>query len=61
MKDLGEFVKSMVRPFIICTSWFTILYMWVEGIEIPELLWGIAVIINGEYIVERAVKRFKEK
>ena len=61
MKDLGEFIKSLVRPFIICTSWFTVLYMWVNDIEIPDLLLAASSAIVGEYIIERAVKRFKEK
>ena len=60
MKELSEFLKSIVRPAIIMSSWLTILYMWVYGIDVPELLVGVAVAIIGEYVGERAVKRFKE-
>lgn len=59
-KAVTEFVKSLVRPFIIVTSWSTILGMWITGVEPPPLLLGVAGAIAGEYIIERAKKRFKE-
>jgi len=60
MNELSEFLKSSVRPFIICTSWMTVLFMWVNEMEIPELLLGVTIAIIGEYVGERALKRFKE-
>ena len=60
MNNLAEFVKAMVRPYIICSAWTVILIMWLQEMNLPDLLLGAGSAIIAEYIVERAVKRFKE-
>lgn len=60
MTDLTDFIKAIVRPIIILSSWLTLLFMWVYEIEVPDLLLAAGTAIVGEYVVERAVKRFKE-
>ena len=59
--DAIEFVKAIVRPFIICSAWFVWLMLIATGEEVPALLAGIAVAITVEYVGERAVKRLREK
>ena len=60
VNDLTEFFKAMVRPYIICSTWTVILIMWLQEMNLPDLLLGAGSAIVVEYIVERAVKRFKE-
>ncbi len=55
-----EVLKALVRPILIISTWQTILYMWVSGIDIPSTLQGVAIAIVGEYFLERAVKRIRE-
>lgn len=57
--DLTEFFKAIVRPYVICSAWTVILIMWLNEIDPPELLLGVAGAISLEYIVERAKKRLK--
>ena len=61
LTDLTDLVKSAVRPYLICSSWTVILIMWLNEIEIPPILLGVASAIAGEYILERVVKRVREK
>lgn len=61
MKDVTEFFRAIVRPYIICSSWTVILLMWLQEMDIPDLLLGAASVIVAEYFGERAVKRFREK
>lgn len=56
----GEFAKTIVRPFIIMSSWSTCLYIWAAGEEVPEMLLYVAGAILAEYVGERGVKRIKE-
>ncbi len=60
LSDTTEFVKSLVRPFLIVSSWLVVLLMWMNQVEPPPLLLGVAGAIAGEYILERAKKRLKE-
>ena len=59
MKDWSEFIKSIIRPFIIV--WGLVIYgiCLLTGIEIPPLLAGLITAITVEYFSERAIKRFK--
>lgn len=59
MNELAELAKAIVRPYIIISSWTVILILWLEGQPIPEVLQGVAAAIAGEYVIERAVKRWK--
>jgi hypothetical protein len=60
METWVEFIKAMVRPFIIV--WGSILYgvCLIRGIEVPELLAGLVAAVIIEYFGERAVFRFRE-
>ena len=60
MIEFSDFIKAMVRPIIIFISWFTLCFMWVNDIEIPDLLMIVGLAVVAEYFTERAVKRFKE-
>ena len=60
LSDTTEFVKSLVRPFLIVSSWLAVLLMWMNGEEPPPLLLGVSSAIAGEYILERVAKRLKE-
>ena len=60
-QDLSEFFKALVRPYIICSSWTIILLMWLNQTDIPPLLLGAGTAILGEYGLERATKRWRNK
>jgi len=57
---VSNFIKALVRPFIISYSWLILGLMWLNQTEIPQLLAGVATAITIEYFGERAVKRIKE-
>lgn len=61
MENYTQFIKSLIRPFIIV--WGFIIYgvCIMTGIEVPALLSGLVTAIIIEYFSERAVKRFREK
>jgi len=60
MQDWLEFIKGIVRPFIII--WGFIIYgiCIMSGAEVPGLLTYLLSAIVIEYFGERAIKRFKE-
>ncbi len=55
-----EFIKAIIRPFIIV--WGFILYgvCIITGIEVPVLLAGLIAAVIVEYFGERAILRFRE-
>ena len=61
MKDWTEFIKSLIRPFIV--AWGFIVYgvCVMTGIEVPALLAGLVSAVIIEYFGERAIKRLMEK
>jgi hypothetical protein len=61
MQDLVEFIKSIVRPFIVI--WGCIVYgvCVITATKIPQLLAGLISAVVIEYFGERAYQRFKEK
>lgn len=61
MKDWIEFIKSLIRPFVII--WGFIIYglCIINEVEVPQLLSGLVAAVIIEYFGERAIKRFKEK
>ena len=61
MQDWTEFVKSLVRPFIII--WGLIVYgiCITRGVEVPSPLTFLFSAVIAEYFGERAILRFKEK
>lgn len=61
MYDLSDFIKSIVRPFIIIWG-FTVYGICVLiGVDIPALLSALVTVVIIEYFGERAIMRFKEK
>jgi len=61
MTDWMDFIRSLVRPFIII--WGFIIYgiCVVNGTDVPYLLSGLVSAVIIEYFGERAIKRLKEK
>jgi len=61
MQNWSEFIKSLIRPFIII--WGFIIYgiCLVKGVEAPSLLSVLVTAVIFEYFGERAILRFKEK
>jgi hypothetical protein len=61
MQDVTEFIKSLIRPFIV-VSGFTLYGICIlTGVEVPALLVGLVSAVIVEYFGERAIKRLKEK
>ncbi len=61
MKKWTEFIKSIIRPFIIIWG-FTVYGICVlTGVEVPELLAALVAAVIIEYFGERAILRFKER
>ena len=61
MKEWADFIKSVIRPFIIVWG-FTVYGVCVmTGVEIPQLLAGLVTAVIIEYFSERALKRLREK
>ncbi len=60
MKEWIEFIKAVIRPFIIV--WGAVLYgiCIIKAIEVPDLLAVLVTAVITEYFGERAVLRFKE-
>ena len=61
MKDWTDFVKSIIRPFIIIWGFVVYGVCIITDVEVPLLLAGLVSSVIIEYFGERAVKRFKEK
>ena len=61
MKDWIEFIKAIIRPFIIVWGFIVHGVCVISGIEVPTLLSGLIAASIIEYFSERAVKRFREK
>jgi hypothetical protein len=61
MKEWIEFIKAIIRPFIIVWGFSVYGVCIMSGIEVPALLVGLVSAVIVEYFGERAVKRFKEK
>ncbi len=61
LKDCSEFIRSLIRPFIIVWG-FTVYGICVlTQVEVPALLAGLVSVVIIEYFGERAIKRFKQK
>jgi len=60
MEQWTQFIKSIIRPFIIVWG-FTVYGICVmSGVEVPRLLAALIAAVIIEYFGERAIKRFKE-
>ena len=61
MKDWSEFIKSIVRPFIIIWGFMVYGICVMTEVEAPTLLVGLVSAVIIEYFGERAITRFKEQ
>jgi len=60
MKEWVEFIKAIIRPFIIIWGFMVYGICVMTEVEVPALLAGLVSVVVIEYFGERAVKRFKE-
>ncbi len=60
MKEWIEFIKAIIRPFIIIWGFMVYGICVMTEVEVPALLAGLVSVVIIEYFGERAVKRFKE-
>ncbi len=60
MKDWIEFIKAIIRPFIIIWGFIVYGICVMTGVEVPVLLAGLIAAVIAEYFGERAILRFKE-
>jgi len=61
MKEWIEFIKALIRPFIIVWGFMVYGVCILSGIEVPALLVGLVSAVIVEYFGERALKRLREK
>lgn len=59
MEDWSEFIKSIVRPFIIIWGFIVYGICVMREIEVPLLLAGLVSVVIIEYFGERAINRFR--
>ncbi len=55
-----DFIKAIIRPFIIVWGFIVYGVCVINGIEVPDLLAGIIAAVIFEYFGERAIFRFRE-
>ena len=60
MKDWSEFIKSLVRPFIIFWGFMVYGVCVMTEVEVPTLLAGLVSAVIIEYFGERVILRFRE-
>ena len=60
MQDWTEFIKSLIRPFIIIWGFIVYGICIMRGVEVPPLLAFLVSAIVIEYFGERAIIRFRE-
>ena len=61
MEEWAQFIKSIIRPFIIIWGFIVYGICVLTGVEVPELLAALVAAVVIEYFGERAILRFKEK
>ncbi|MBA7706718.1 hypothetical protein ES703_115575 [subsurface metagenome] len=61
MEEWTQFIKSIIRPFIIIWGFIVYGICVLTGVEVPELLAALVAAVVIEYFGERAILRFKEK
>ncbi len=61
MEEWTEFIKAMIRPFIIIWGFTVYGVCVIKGIEVPVLLAGLVAAVIIEYFGERAILRLKEQ
>jgi hypothetical protein len=61
MKEWAEFIRSIIRPFIIIWGFTIYGICLIKGIEVPPVLSGLIAAVILAYFGERAIMRFKGK
>ena len=61
MREYSQFIKSLVRPFIIFWGFIVYGICIMTGAEVPDLLAFLISAVIIEYFGERAILRFKGK
>ena len=61
MEEWTQFIKSIIRPFIIIWGFAVYGICVLTQVEVPELLTALVAAVVIEYFGERAILRFKEK
>ena len=61
MEDWSEFIRSIVRPFIIIWGFIVYGICVMTEIEVPVLLAGLISVVIIEYFGERAINRFRKQ
>ncbi len=61
MKDYSEFIKSLIRPFIIIWGFVVYGICVMTQVEVPYFLSGLVLAVIVEYFGERAIQRFRQK
>ncbi len=61
MRDWTDFIRSIVRPFIIIWGFIVYGICAMTEVEVPDLLAFLISAVIVEYFGERAIKRLKEK
>jgi len=59
MKGWTEFIKSLIRPFIIIWGFIVYGVCIMTEVEVPALLAGLVSVVIIEYFGERAILRFR--
>ena len=55
-----DFIKAIIRPFIIIWGFIVYGVCVMKGVEVPALLAGLISVVIVEYSGERAILRLKE-
>lgn len=61
MSEWAEFVRSLIRPFIIVWGFTVYGVCIIRAIEVPPILVGLVTAVIVEYFGERAIRRWREK
>ena len=61
MRDWTEFIKSIVRPFIIIWGFVVYGICVMTQVPVPDVLVYLVAVVIVEYFGERAIKRLKKK
>lgn len=60
MKDWIDFIKAVIRPFIIIWGFIVYGVCVMTGVAVPVLLAGLVAAVIVEYFGERAILRLKD-
>jgi hypothetical protein len=61
LQERIEYIKALIRPFIIVWGFIVYGVCIITGVEVPALLAGLIAVVIVEYFGERAILRFREK